>query len=214
MKRLLLSGLALSALAPLSSAQAALTIFTDRDAYIAALGGSLVEEDFESLLVDTYFDTQTVQFDHFSVGYSGVLRHNTFNLIDVLPEASINNVYESNALIGGVLNGEAVTFTFNNEAYAFGGDWARINDTVARSVFEVAGQTFDLGLDFDGFWGVISDDPFDTFQVVGLGQPEGFGLDDAAFAVTPAAPVPVPAAGLLFAGGLFAAYRRAKSQRG
>ena len=215
-KRILLSVLASASVLSLTSAHAALTIFTDRSAYLSALGGSLVEETFDSILVDTHFRNTTVQFDHFSVGYSGVIRSSTFNFIDAGAPNSVNNTFGSTALVGGVGPGEPLTFALTSPAYAFGGDWARINDTVARSVFDVAGEQVDPGLDLDGFFGVVSTTAFSTFTVLGIAFGEGFGLDNVAISFDPidnGRPVPVPAAGLLFAGGAFAAYRRHKAKR-
>lgn len=216
MKRIILTALASASVLSLASAHAALTIFTDRTAYLSALGGSLVEETFDSILVDTHFRNTTLQFDHFSVGYSGVIRGNQFNLIDAGAPVSGNNPFNSTALVGGVGPGEPLTFALTSPAYAFGGDWARINDTLKRSVFEVAGEQVDPGLDLDGFFGVISSTAFSTFTVLGVAFGEGFGLDNVAISFDPIVdpePVPLPAAGLLFAGGAFAAYRRHKAKR-
>ncbi|MEM9840622.1 MAG: hypothetical protein AAF830_15895, partial [Pseudomonadota bacterium] len=198
-----------------ANATASYTVFTDRTAFTAALVGTYETEDFNDVLVDTFFVNDAVQFDHFSVGYSGTLRFPTFNLVDAATPTSgsvgLNNPFGSSAVVGGVNPGEAVSFMFNSPVYAFGGDWAEINDRdiirrqdVQRSVFEVNDETFDAPLNFSGFWGVVSEDPFDTFQVVGLGATEGFGLDDAVFADAEdiMGNVPIPAAGALFAGAL------------
>ncbi|MEM1379388.1 MAG: LPXTG cell wall anchor domain-containing protein [Pseudomonadota bacterium] len=215
MKNALLSATAGLAALVGAQAHASLTIFTDRDAFVAALGGSLVEENFEGLLIDTYFADQAVHFDGFSVGYSGILRGPLFNLIDTGTPVAVNNPFNSNALVGTVLPNEVVEIAFTSSVHAFGGNWARINDSAQRSVFEVAGQTVNPGIDLDGFFGVLSDDPFDTFRVAGVALSEGFGLDDALFAnldPTDSSEVPVPAAGLLFAGGLATWFSRKRKK--
>lgn len=204
MRKTLCAALALVPTVALATADASYTVYKDRTAFIAALAGSVVAEDFNSVLQDTYFRDAAVHFANFSVSYSGIIRNPDFNLIDTGAPISVNNVFGSAALIGGVLPNETVSISFSAPVYAFGGEWSRINDKVARSLFSVNGDTFDAGADFDGFWGIVSDNPFDTFQVVGLENAEGFGLDDALFSFDPADPlidpVPVPAAGILFGG--------------
>ena len=184
------------------SAQAIIIGYTNEAAWLSDAGSGLSSENFDSFGVDTDFSASALDIGGFSVTYNGTIPAGSFNYIDALPASSPNNLFDSNALIGGVLDGETITFTFDTAITAFGAQFAFLNDFADRSVFEVAGETFQLAQNLGPvieFFGVVSDTAFTEFTIRGLPASEGFGMDDLMYSSTS---VPEPSIIWLLGSGL------------
>lgn len=187
-----------------ASAHAAVVGYTDDLTWTAA-AGTVSTEGFDGFAADTDFSGAPVDVGDFTVTYNGALSAGSFNFIDALPTSSVNNLFGSAALIGGVLDGETVTLTFDTAITSFGAYFAYLNDNADRSVFDVGGATFQLPQNVGPtteFFGVVSDVAFTEFTIRGLPASEGWGMDDIRYGGT--APIPLPASLGFLGAGLFA----------
>lgn len=203
------------------AAQAAtLTTFDDRALFDAATTTST--EDFESFIRDTSFLYTTLDIGPFTVTNNAAVDPDLddYNFIDVPPQAfSTLPPDASTHLVGGLFDGDTIVLTFDSPITAFGADFRGFVPSSQFSQFEIAGQTLDSprASGFPTlFFGVISDSPFSTVTVRGLGFPIGdsFGMDNVAYGSASPAAIPVPATLPLLAlalaaiGGLATARRR------
>ncbi|MEX5729670.1 hypothetical protein Ga0609869_003023 [Rhodovulum iodosum] len=193
-----------AALAAATGGHAAVVGYTSEAAWLAAAGGGLSFEGFDGIASDTSFAGAPLDVGDFTISYTGSISGGSFNYIDTLPPSSPNNLFASNAMIGGVNEGETVTLTFDSAITSFGASFAALNDNADRSVFEVGGSTLQLaqntGLVIE-FFGVVSDTPFTEFTLRGLAASEGYGMDNVRYGVEQTV-VPLPASALLLGSGL------------
>ena len=189
------------------SASAQFTIFTDRAAWEAAVGGGVVTEDFNGQTPGIIGDGSTLD-----TGLLQIFRDGSPNggdgLLEIEPGGNFGNLNGTTFLSGetGVAPHERVDFSFNGQSvFAFGGDWFSpfSGDGIA---LEAGGETFLLdqisGFD-QGFVGFVSGGgSFSTVSIVGTLDPISFqelwSVDNVSYAVpTPASTVLLGLTGLL-----------------
>jgi len=169
-----------------SAASAALTVFTDRGAFLAAAGGTPVTETFDTART-------------FAVG------PNLYNGVDY-------HVYGTTAggnnIGGGVLNGDlftsggvpyGVNYVFPNALKAWGQDFNGAA-TASGLFFTIDGQTLRLADSLPnpgtGFYGVVSTNPFTHVDISGGASPnEIYSGDNLTY--VPAVPEPTTGLALI-----------------
>ncbi|MEM1071403.1 MAG: hypothetical protein AAGH71_01085 [Planctomycetota bacterium] len=200
---------AIAAHAGVASAQ--LTIFTDRSAWEAAVGGGIFTEDFNALAPQTVAEGATLDTGLIQITRDGAVNPDGDLAIEV--GAAFGNIDATTFISGetGETPHEVVDIAFGGQSiFAFGADWFSpfSGDGIALDVGgeiilldSIAG--FDIG--FVGF--VSASASFSEISIVGNPAPESFqelwSADNFSFAV----PTPGTAV-LLGLGGLAAARRR------
>ena len=193
------------------AAGAQITVFTDRAAWEAAVGGAGITEDFNGQSAGIIADGSTLD-----TGLLQVFRDGSPNsgdgLLEIEDGGNFGNLDGTTFLSGetGIAPHERVDFSFNGQGgFAFGGDWFSpfSGDGIG---LEVGGEVFLLnqidGFD-QGFVGIVSNGTFSTVSIVGNAADESFqelwSVDNISYAV----PSPATAA-LLGIGGLIAVRRK------
>ena len=209
MNRTSIAGLALASFATASLAQ--VSVFTDRAAWEAAVGGAFTLEDLNAITpgpiaAGATLDTGVLQItrDGSPNGDDGAL--------DIDPGTTFGNVDGTTFLAGetGISPHERVDFNFNGQdVFAFGADFASPFSGDGINL-EFGGQLFSLDVigSGTGFFGLVSSgDLASTVSIVGdpgdVSFQELWQADNFVYAV----PAPASAA-LLGLGGLVATRRR------
>lgn len=181
------SAVALGCLA--TQAQAALTIYTSRAAWEAAVGSTFAEQNFDTYTTGTSYQSAPVDVGDFSVSMSG----SNFGFIwhNIGPVSSGNNVNgtpQINAATGDV---GGTTLAFDSAITAFGANWAGISDSRTTSIV-IDGVATPIPNLNGGFWGLTSDTPFTSLLLrLTAGAADGFGIDDVVY-TSGASTVPEP----------------------
>jgi hypothetical protein len=201
----------IAGLAAASTAAAQITVFTDRGAWEAALGGAApVLEDFNSTAPQPIADGATLD-----TGILQVTRDGSANGADgdlaISPGTTFGDIDGTNFLDGetGETPHEDVLFGFNGQSvFAFGADFSSpfsgdgINLRFDGQLFSLV----DIGFG-TGFFGVVSTGT--TSDVAIVGDPGAISFQELWQADNVAYAVPAPgAAGLLGVAGLAATRRR------
>ncbi len=176
-----------------------LTAYNDRASWEAAVGGSFIEEDFNSFASRVSYQNAPVDVGDFTVSLTG----STFGpqWHSVGPAHNQNNVNGTGQLnfATGAEGGTTLAFDFG--ITAFGGYWDGPSDARVTNI-KVGDAEVSIPEDFaDGspiFFGFVADEVF-TEELFFLfsGAADGFALDDAVYATGTAVPEP---ATLLFLG--------------
>jgi hypothetical protein len=179
-----IAGIAVLFIVSMSTANAALVQYSDRTLFEAA-SGILSSEDFNSYTTDVSFSMSPLDVGDFTITYDGVLVSG-WNMIDATPFAmsSLLDIDGTSYMLGGLAEAETIVLTFDSAITAFGADFTGLNDDVARSLFNIAGDTISLPVQSGLttlFFGVVSDTPFDTVTLMGLSSSEGYGMDNVAY---------------------------------
>ena len=193
------------------AANAQLTVFTDRAAWEAALGGaSITTEDFNSITPFVFSDGQTLD-----TGLVQITRDGSPNggdgALEIEDGANFGNFDGTPFLSGetGIGPHERVEVTFNGQnVFAFGADFVSPFSGDGIGV-DVNGQTFLLDYipSFDsGFFGVISTGTFDGITIVGT--PDDISFQELWQADNVSYAVPAPGAAMLAGVAGLAAVRR------
>jgi hypothetical protein len=170
----------------IESASAAITTYTSRASFNAAVG-STTTQNFNSYLSDTSFRTAVVDVGDFSLSATGSPTTG-YDLIDVNPDVGTD--------VDGTTNVRAATsnsplttvvFTFNSPITAFGADFRDLNNDAIRTQLLAAGDNVvppiggNIGLSFFGFTSSV---PFSTvvFAPVTL---DVYGIDNVSYANVP-----------------------------
>ena len=203
---------------------ATIMTYTNRALFEAALA-TFQEDTFNDVSTDTIIprfpDPGTNYLDRGPYTWQELGNDlSNYNMIDVSPFVSPDhNVDGTPFLRAAVVLGSQATrlrATFDDPIFAFGFDYANLNDGGAGLDLLLGTATEQEGVDpdselvsllaslsEDGFFGVISTDNFTqvTFQARGdTGTGEGFGIDNVVYG--PAASVPEPTTLLLLGTGL------------
>ena len=195
-------GALLASAAFLGAAHATTTSYTDAAAFALA-SGPLSSEDFSGYATGTSL-LGTVDFGAFTTSSTAGFG-SPYNVIEN-PGINPNGMTGNNMQIG-LLSGQSFTITFATAITAFGAIFGNVNDDAARSSFSGGGTTDWLAVisgNSGRFFGIVSDTAFTSVTFTGLSSSEGFGIDDMRWASVPT--VPVPASGLLLAGGVLAGW--------
>ncbi len=162
-----------------------LTTFTDRAAFLEALGNStIIEEDFNNQSLQTFNSAFNLELGDFSISSNDVAS----DTIGVRQNYLGNNIGIDGTRYFGITGnygGPSFEVAFDTERYVFGFDYEDVDPTDSYAI-EILGQTFEdppFGVDFTGtgFFGVISDTAFsevDFFQTAAGGIISGFGFDN------------------------------------
>jgi len=205
--------IALCAVAALTgSANAALTIFTDRAEWEAAVGGGIFTEDFNSLDAQIIPDGGTLD-----TGLLQITRDGSPNggdgLLEIEPGTNFGNIDGTTFISGetGAAPHERVDIEFSGQSiFAFGADWFSpfSGDGIA---LEVGNELIllDSVAGFDvGFVGFVSDSA--TFSQISIvGNPDDLTFQELWSADNFSYAIPAPSAlALLGMSGLLAGGRR------
>lgn len=196
------TALLLSAMFASSMAQSAIiTTYTDRDAFISALGGlTIIEEDFNSRPLQTFDAAFSLDLGDFTVSSDDVAG-DTIGVTDVVydndhwwDEPKPENLGSVDGTrffgINGSAGGPSFDVSFSTERYVFGFDWldGDVTDSYAMTVLGEVYESppFDSGYlirnsPYRGFFGVISDTAFTDvsfYQTAAGGDIAGFGIDN------------------------------------
>ena len=166
-----------------TQAEAALTIYTNRAAWEAAVGGTFAEQNFNTYTTGTSYQSAPVDVGDFSVSMSGsdfgFMWH---NIGPVSNSNDVNGTPQINAATGDV---GGTTLAFDFPITAFGADWAGISDSRITSIDISAVDTAIPNLNGE-FWGLVSDTPFTSLLLhLTSGAPDGFGIDNVVYTRVP-----------------------------
>jgi hypothetical protein len=186
------------------TAEAGFVQFTDRPTWQAAAGPLSGTEDFNGFTTDAQFRTTTVSANNMTIAGSTGTNGTQTNKIDASP-FEFSGFYAANGtsyLLGDLVNGATITFTFTTPVTAWGGDFRGIADggrPTRMDVFD-ASDTLIGSIQFmsdatnqqDQFYGFTSTTSVDHLVIVNPGGAnDAFGLDNIGF-VTGATPVAAP----------------------
>lgn len=198
--RLVLPGVWLLGLAAPGSA---VTIYTNRTAWEAALSGRLIVTDTFSNPISS---AQTITFDSgiVSTNSGPAVLPNTFKNNSVSEVVPGTNVYDNATQAGSGTASNTVTWLFPTAVTAFGADFfgAGANRLSLNGDFDGTGlQSLIVNTTIggsDGFLGVIGTTSF-TSIILGnpLTQVDSFSIDNASFAPVPS-PLPLLGASLAY----------------
>ena len=229
---------AIAALMPVISNAAIITQYTDRAAFIAALGGlGTIEEDFNSKPLNLFTSAFLLDLGDFKVSSTDVMSDN-IGVVNSVPTQNMSGNQSVNGSrffgVEGYYGGPSFNISFNTQRFIFGFDWLDGDDTDSYAM-SVLGTTFEnppfgrstVGR---GFFGIISDTAFtdvNFFQTAAGGYIGGFGIDNlltsqidiVTCSQDPTLPqcqtpdVPTPTSLALLGLGLFAMCWRRKSKQ-
>ena len=197
------SAVLLGALIAAPPVSATVISYTDRPAFEAA-AGSTSSESFDSFAVDTSFQVGALDAGAFSISMTGAPEGGSYNQIDVpplvSPESDVNGTAHMRVFTDDSPQANLV-ITFDEAITAFGADFRSLNDVIARTQIEAAGQTLLTPLSESSglltFFGFVSDVAFTSVTFTGLAN-DVYGIDDVTWST---ASVPEPGIlGLLGAG--------------
>ncbi len=192
---------ALCGFAVTNASATVLTFYNNRAAWEAAVGGSFVEQNFNSFTSGVSYEAAPVDVGDFTVSVSG----STFGFIwhNIGPVSNLNDVNGSpqiNAAVGAI---GGTSLSFDYPIYAFGADWQGISDSRTTS-FNVNETLLAIPNLNGGFFGFTSDTAFSSALLfLSSGEPDGFGIDNAVYSPESAA-VPEPTTLALLGAGLVA----------
>lgn len=201
-----------------SAAEAAIVTYTDRAAWLAAIGGATGAENFNGFVADVDFDGSSVALAS-GMTLGTLAPVGELNVIRTPPQApmTVNNIdgtaYAS-MLPGGPAPGVFPFVSFGASIAAFGADFRDLNDDAERTAL----QLFDGGAllatleptveDFLSlrFWGFAATggESITEIRFVSLGPIDAFGMDniEIATSIRESRDVPEPASVALLGLGL------------
>ena len=191
-----------------AAASPVLTIYTNRAAWEAAVGGLFAEQDFDSYTSPVSYEFSPIDVGDFTVSVSGSTFGTGWHQIGPPTFNDVNGTPDINAATGAT-GGTSFTFDFNINA--FGANWGGISDSRVTSI-NVGGTIVAIPNLDGGFWGLTSDTPFSTSLLfLSSGAADGFAMDNVVYSAA-GATVPEPATlGLLSVGLLALRARRRKA---
>ena len=173
------------------NAKAGLIVFTDRDAWNAAVGFQKVF-NFNSFVDDTEFRTAPFNFGEFSVEQVG--QGNVGNFFDVAPfagQGSVDGTSHANIFLDPT---NSVLWNYSIPIMGFGADFAGLGGGLFNFQISLLGQQNPIviqGPTSDGFFGVASDTGEDILSRMVLqyngpaSQSVNFLMDNKSLAAVP-----------------------------
>jgi hypothetical protein len=196
---------ALSLLAT-ASFGAALTTFTDRASFEAALS-SFAVEDFNGVAGQPSILNSPLSVGDLVLEVTGTSQGGGRNAIDA-PPVQFGDI-DGTTLVNLALfdPGATLTITVGFAVTALGFDEGGLNQGVVQA--GAAGMTALIPSD-PSFFGIVSDTPFTEFTLVDPSGGEGFRIDNVTYGSVNPIPLPAPALMLLSAIGGLTVLRRAR----
>lgn len=203
------TGLAASLARHSVSASAAVTTYTTRASFDAAVGPTS-SVNFNSYVVNTPFHTVAIDVGPFTLSMIGS-PDTSYNFIDVAPpnsaETDVNGTTNMRVFTDNNPPGDLL-FTFDSPIYAFGADFRSLNDVELRTQILVAGDNLVPPVQPSSgmltFYGFKSTTPFTTITFHGVAN-DVYGADNVSFGG-----VPEPSTLALVAGSMLGVMGRRK----
>lgn len=213
------------------TARAGIVSYTDRPTWQTAAGPLSGTEDFNGFTADAQFRTTTVAANNMTIAGSTGFNGDDTNLIDAAPFV-FGGFYvfpdNSSYLLGDLVDGATITFTFTRPLTAWGADFTGIADgrptrldvfdTSSVLIGSIALASDDLAeLQFYGFTTTGGDTVGSIVLVNPGGANDVFGIDNIGFVAVGATAVPEPSslalAGLAGLAGLVGLAARGRKAR-
>jgi hypothetical protein len=181
-----------------TGANAALTVYTDRAAFQAALTGGFATENFNTVVGETSFQAAPLVLGALTLQGAGANQLNR-NFIDqppaLFPQFNVDGTAFAHLLVNTAGGGSNVTLGFASSVFGFGADFAGLQDDQIRTELTVGGEVVTPSVtvgDTGRFLGFLSDTAFSTvnFRHVGNSIGDGFGMDNVVFGGVAALPEP------------------------
>ncbi len=186
MKKVVLSVLLLGIVG--TSAEAAVTVYTDRTSFNTAVG-PIVLENFNSFASETPFHTTALDVGDFTLSMTGSPNTGARrNKIDLPPyEWSVSDIDGTNVVNVLTILGDSLFITFDSPITAFGADFAAFNDGHLRTTIVVSTEVLNppatAGNDVRLF-GFTSDTPFTVVEARAVDN-DGYAIDNVSYSVVP-----------------------------
>lgn len=194
-----LFGLSLSTVIAIQTAGAAVTIFTDRSAFLDAVNNlngpiTIFEEDFNNVASDLDFHTSPLTVNGFSVVGTGSFDTGTVSLVDVASFIASGKQAVDGTAYARLQHQATPTsqargyeISFSDPTVAFGADVSDVEQANTNLLLST-GETIDLtttgarGLQFIG---VTADTAFTSIQSLSSGSGDTVGMDNVISAQVP-----------------------------
>ena len=187
----------------LAQAGAAVVVqYSDRDQFVS-LSGTLELQNFNAFTNTTYFNNSPLVVGDLTLSVAPVFPvfEDPFNSIQVAPANTPGWAVDGTNIVRiGLSEVKTFTIQFAEPVYSFGSYFGAWNDGQVRAQLEILSSTFIAPVTAAPevrFFGYISDTPFSSITIRGLGN-EGLYLDNVVYSTQ----VPEPAQGALLAVGI------------
>lgn len=160
-----------------------LTVYNDRSAWEAAVGGLFLEEDFTGFNGVSY-EFAPVDVGDFDVSVAGTTFGSTFHNIG--PQTSGNDVNGTAQITAATGDVGGTSLSFDFPISALGGYWDGVSDDRVTS-FDVGGTILAIpSIEGGGFFGFVSSEAFTTeLLFLSSGEADGFAIDNVVYSMVP-----------------------------
>jgi hypothetical protein len=178
-----------------TSASAALTVYTDRAAFQAALTGGFTTENFNSVVGEPDFTLAPLVVGGLTLQGFG-RQQGGRNYIDRnSPDLNVDGTPFATLYVTAREGGTVVNLGFASSVFGFGADFRDLQDDEVRTELTVGSAPFLPSITVGNtvrFIGVISDTAFSNvnFRYIGNSFGDGFGMDNVVFGRVAAVPEP------------------------
>ncbi len=213
MNKLLIASTAIAMAATAVPVGAATTVFNDRASFDLAAGSTTLV-DFNSFASEVSFQNTPLDVGPFSIVGTGTEQFDR-NFIDIAPVQFSGFDVDGTTIANMVTATDGmVTLTFDAAIFAFGADFAALNDNDVRTMISAAGDTLTPSVTAGNtvrFFGFTSDTAFSSITFTGNNLSDGFGMDNVSFGgLAGGIPEPTTWAMLIFGFGAIGGAMRKK----